>query len=319
MKFQMAFFLAALTWLSTPAHAQSFPDKPVKLIVPFPPGGGSDALARILSVKLGEIWGHPLVIENRGGAQGGLGTGVGAKAPADGYTVTLIVQGAMAVNPHMYENVGYAIKDFKAVSRGTEQSYMLVANPKAGIKSLKDLEEMAKARPGKLTFATSGAGPQLVGELFKLTTKTDLLHVPYKGAGPAAIAVLGGETDLMISNPTAAVQHIKSGRLVGVAVFGKERIESIPDVPHALEAGYPDLSDIPEWYGFAVPAATPDRIVSKLNADFVTALRSPEVQKSIRALGTNPSPSTPEEFMRQIRTDYERWGKVIKAAGVKAE
>jgi tripartite-type tricarboxylate transporter receptor subunit TctC len=313
----------ALTALTAPAawaQATQFPDKPVRLVVPFPPGGGSDALARILSKKMPEIWSQPLVVDNRGGTQGSLGTASGIKAPADGYTITLIVHGAMAINPFIYQSVGYDVtKDFAPVIRATEQSYILVANPKVPVNNLKELEALAKRQPGKLTFATSGAGPQLVGELFKLTTKTHLLHVPYKGAGPAVLAVLAGETDFMISNPTAVVPHLKAGKLKGIAVLGKARNDAIPDVPHALEAGYPALSDIPEWYGFAVPAGTPAAIVNKLNADFARALNSPDVQAAIRGLGTTPSPSTPDEFARQIAFDYERWGRVVREAGVKAE
>lgn len=319
-RFLSTLVLACAGLFAVPGWSATFPDKPVRLIVPFPPGGGSDTLARILAKKMQEIWGQPLVIDNRGGAQGSVGTALGAKAPPDGYTIVLIVQGAMAINPHTYDNVGYdVLKDFAPIVRGTEQSYVLVANPNVPVKTLKDVEALARAKPGKLTFATSGAGPQLVGELFKLTTQTNLLHVPYKGAGPASVAVLAGETDFLISNPTAVVQQIKAGKLRGIAVLGKDRIESIPDVPNAIESGYPALSDIPEWYGFAAPAGTPEPIIAKLNADFVQALNDPEVQKSIRALGTTPSPSTPEEFAKQIKYDYERWGKVVKAAGVKAE
>lgn len=315
-----AVLVACIAFAAPSAGAATFPEKPVRLIVPFPPGGGSDTLARILSKKLQDMWGQPLVVDNRGGAQGSVGTAMGAKATPDGYTIVLIVHGAMAINPHTYDNVGYdVLKDFAPIARATEQSYVLVANPSVPVKTLKDVEDLARQKPGKLTFATSGAGPQLVGELFKLTTKTNLLHVPYKGAGPASLAVLAGETDLLISNPTSVVQNVKAGKLRGIVVLGKDRNESIPEVPNAVESGYPDLSDIPEWYGFAAPAGTPEPIIRKLNADFVAALNDPEVQKSIRALGTTPSPSTPEEFAKQIRFDYERWGKVVKAAGVKAE
>lgn len=309
-----------LMTLVSPVAAQTFPERPIKLIVPFPPGGGSDALARILGKKLQEIWGQPLVIENHGGAQGNIGTRMGAKAPPDGYTIVLLVHGATTLSPHMYSNLGYdSLKDFAPITRGTEQEYILVAHPSAPVKTLKDVAEYAKANPGKLTFATSGSGPHLVGELFKLNHKVDLLHVPYRGAGPAAVAIVGGETNLLISNPTAVVQLIKSGKVRGVAVLGKHRNPQLPDVPTAIEAGFPDMGDVPEWYGFAAPAGTPKAIVQKLNADFVKALNDPEVQASIRALGTMPSPTTPGEFMEVIRSDYERWGKVIRQAGVKAE
>ena len=320
MKLLKKIFTLVILMICFFAKAQIFPEKPIHMIVPFPPGGGSDALARILVKKLQDISGQPYIIENKGGAQGSVGTSIGSKANPDGYTITLIVQGTMAINPFIYGNVGYdVLKDFAPIIRATEQSYILVANPKLPVNSLKDIEDMAKKSPGKLTFATSGAGPQLVGELFKLTSKIDLLHVPYKGAGPAVLALLGGETDLMISNPTSVVQQIKSGRLKGIAVLGKERNEAIPDVQNAVEAGFKALSEIPEWYGFAAPTGTPTVIINKLNADFLKALMHPEVQKSIKDLGTNPSPSTPGEFSKQIAFDYDRWGKVVKAAGVKVE
>lgn len=300
--------------------AAAFPDRPIRLIVPAPPGGGGDTLARILSKKLGEFLGQPIVVENRAGAQLSLGTAAGAKAPPDGYTVTMVVHSALAINPHMYKDTGYdVLKDFAAVSRGTEQAYVLVANPRVPANTLGELTELAKQSPGKITFATSGAGPQLVGELYKQTTGTDLLHVPYKGAGPAVVALLAGDVDLMISNPTAVVPHVKSGKLRAIAVLSKERSEALPDVPSALEQGYPQLADIPEWYGFAVPTGTPEAVISTLNAAFVATLKDPEVQSAIKALGSMPSPSTPQEFANQIRFDYERWGKVVKATGMKPE
>ena len=306
----------------TPAPAfAAFPEKPVKIIVPFPPGGGSDTLARILSKRLSEIWGQAVVIENKGGAQGSIGTAYGLKQPADGYTVTLVVQGALALNPHMYgkDNGFDAITDLVAVVRATESSYVMVSRTGLPLKDLKALVEMAKQKPGKLTLGTSASGPQLVGELFKMTTGTDLLHVPYKGGGPASLAIIAGEVDVMISNPTGVIQYIKAGKVHPIAVLGSERNALIPEVPSALEQGFRALSDIPEWYGFVVPAGTPKAIVDKLNADFVAVLKEPEIQKSIRAGGTTPSPSTPEEFRKQILDDYERWGKVVRASGVKPE
>lgn len=320
LRFLITAVLGCVMAIAPLATLAAFPEKPVRLIVPFPPGGGSDTLARIMSKKLGEMWGQPLIIENRGGAQGNVGTALGAKAPPDGYTITLVVHGAMVLSPHMYDNIGYdSNKDFAPITRGTQQEYILVSHPNVKVMTLKDVVDAARAQPGKLTFGTSGTGPALVGELLKLNHKINLLHVPYRGAGPASVAVLAGETDLLIASPTSVVQLIKSGRLRGIAILGKNKNELLPDIPTAVEAGFPDMSDIPEWYGFVVPAGTPAPIVAKLNADFVAALNDPEVQKAIRALGTTPSPSTPGEFADQIRIDYDRWGKVIKAAGVKAE
>ena len=299
----------------------AFPEKPVKIVVPFPPGGGSDTLARVLSRRLQEVWGQPVVIENKGGAQGSIGTAYGLKQPADGYTVTLVVQGALALNPHMYgkDNGFDVLTDISPVVRATEQAYVMVSRNGLPVKDLKALVEMMKEKPGKFTIGTSASGPQLVGELFRMTTGTDFLHVPYKGGGPASLAIIAGEVDVMISNPTGVVQYIKAGKVHPIAVLGSERNALIPEVPSALEQGFRALSDIPEWYGFVVPAGTPKAIVDKLNADFVAVLKEPEIQKSIRAGGTTPSPSTPEEFRKQILDDYERWGKVVRASGVKPE
>jgi len=321
MKSLIKIFVLCLAMTAAPSYAAAaFPDRPLRLIVVFPPGGGTDTLARILNPKLSEIWGQPVVVDNRGGAQGSVGTAIGARARPDGYTITMVINGTLAINPHMYGDPGYnPLKDFAAVSGGTENWYVLVTNLNVPVKTLKDVADLAKSKPGQLTFGTSASGPQLAGELFKMTTGTNLVHVPYKGAGPAVIALLGGEVGLMISSPAALVPHVKSGKVRGIAVFSKERIEALPDVPSALEQGYPELSDVSEWYGFAVPTGTPQSIINILNAGFVAALKDPAIQKSVRVLGMTPAPSTPEEFAKRIRADYARWGKVVKAAGVKAE
>ena len=303
-----------------PATAQTFPDKSVRIIVATPAGGGSDLLSRILAKKLQEIWGQPVIVENHSGAQGSVGTAMAMKAKPDGYTLSTIFFGSIAINPYVYDNVGYdVLKDVVPVVRATQQPMVLVANPNLPVKSLKDVESLARSKPGSLSFATTGSLPQILGELLKRTTNTDLLHVKYNGAGQGIGAILGGVTDLMISSPASVVAHIKAGKLRGIAVMGKERLDSMPDVPTALESGYPQLSDLVEWYGFAVPAGTPAPIVAKLNADFVKALNDPEVQKSIRGLGMGPAPTTTEEFARQVKYDYERLGKIVKDSGIKAE
>jgi tripartite-type tricarboxylate transporter receptor subunit TctC len=321
MQHLIRLFVLCIAAIVLPVYAAAtFPDKPLRLIVPFPPGGGTDTLARILNPKLSEIWGQPVVIDNRGGAQGNVGTAIGARARPDGYTITLVIHGTLAINPHMYGDPGYnPTKDFAAVSGGTENWYVLVSHPSVPAKTLKEVADLAKSKPGGLSFGTSASGPQLAGELFKLTTGTNLVHIPYKGAGPAVIALLANDVGLMISSPAAVVPHVKSGKVRGIAVFSKERIEAIPDVPSALEQGYPQMSDVPEWYGFAVPTGTPQAIIAILNAGFVTALKDPAIQKSVRVMGMTPSPSTPQEFAKQIRYDYERWGKVVKEAGVKVD
>jgi tripartite-type tricarboxylate transporter receptor subunit TctC len=316
----LALLIVALG-LPLAALAQSaFPEKPVRFIVPFPPGGGTDALARVLATKLGEMWGQQVIVDNRAGAQGNIGTAAGAKATPDGYTITFAHQGALVINPHMYRSTGYdTLKDFTAVARTTEMAFIVVAHPSVPATTLKELADYARRYPNKLTFASTSAGPQIVGELFRQVTGTDLLHVPYKGAGPAITDLLGGQVTLMFSNPTSTVPHVKSGKLRALAVMDSKRNPAVPDVPSALEAGFAELSNVIEWYGVVVPAATPREIVAKLEASILAALKAPDVAARIEKLGQTPSPAGSADFAKQIRSDYERWGKVVRAAGVKVE
>jgi tripartite-type tricarboxylate transporter receptor subunit TctC len=313
--------LLLLCALALPAPAQErFPDKPVRFIVPFPPGGGTDALARILGAKLGELWGQQVVIENRAGAQGNIGTAAGAKAAADGYTLTFAHQGALVINPHLYKDPGYdTLKDFAAVARTTEMAFVAVAHPSVPAANLRELADHARRNPGKLTFASTSAGPHIVGELFKQATGTDLVHVPYKGAGPAINDLLGGQVMLMFSNPTSTVPHVKSGKLRALGVMDSKRNPALPDVPTALEAGLPELANVIEWYGVVVPAATPRPLVERLSADVLRAMAAPDTVERIRKIGQAPSPAGAAEFAKVIRADFERWQRVVKASGAKAE
>ena len=306
--------------LSVTCLAADFPEKSVRFIVPFPPGGGTDALARILASKLTESWGQQVIIDNRGGAQGSLGTALGAKAAPDGYTILLGHSGALAINPHMYSNPGYdTLKDFAPVTRGTEMPYILVLHPSVPAKTMNELAQLAKQHPGKLTFASTSAGPQLMGELFRLMTKTDMVHVPYKGAGPAVIDLLGGHVGIMFSVPSSVNPHIRAGKLRALSVSGMKRDESLPDVPTMIEAGFKDYGDAREWYGILAPAATPADAVAKLNAALVRALNAPDVHKRLQPLAQKPVPGTPADFGDYIRTQYGLWSKVVKVTGAKAE
>jgi len=312
------FILLVLGFVSS-AYAQ-FPDKPVRFIVPFPPGGGTDALARILAARLGELWGQQVVVDNRAGAQGNIGTAAGAKAAPDGYTITFAHQGALVINPHLYKDTGYdTLKDFAAVARTTEMAFIAVAHPSVPAKDLKELAQYARQNPGKLTFASTSAGPHIVGELFKLTTRTDLVHVPYKGAGPAINDLLGGQVSLMFSNPTSTVPHVKSGKLRALGIMDSKRSPALPEVPTALESGFSELSNVVEWYGVVVPAATPRDVVQKLSADVLKAMNLADTQSRIVQIGQVPSPAGVDEFDRYIRADYERWGRVVKASGAKID
>jgi tripartite-type tricarboxylate transporter receptor subunit TctC len=318
----LARLLAALVLcVAGAALAQErFPEKPVRFIVPFPPGGGTDTLARILGAKLGEQWGQQVVIDNRAGAQGNIGTAAGAKAAADGYAITFAHQGALVINPHLYKDPGYdTLRDFAAVARTTEMAFIAVAHPSVPAKDLRELAQYARQNPGKLTFASTSAGPHIVGELFKQATGTDLVHVPYKGAGPAINDLLGGQVALMFSNPTSTVPHVKGGRLRALGVMDTKRNPALPEVPTAQEAGLPELSNVIEWYGIVVPAATPSPIVQRLSAAVLSAMAAPDVIERIKGIGQTPSPAGAEEFARLIREDYARWQRVVKTSGAKAD
>ena len=309
-------FLAAFPALA----ADGFPNRPVRWIIPAPPGGGTDAVARIVAPKLVEMWKYPVVIDNRGGAQGSLGTALAAKSPPDGHTIVFAYSGPIVVNPHIYREVGYdALRDFAALTRLTQQPMIMTAHPSLPVASLKELAAHARQNPGKITFASSASLQHLAGELFKLSAGVDLLHVPYKGAGPAVLDLLGGNVNTMISNPTSVVPHVKSGRLRAIGIIGAHRIDALRDVPTAAEAGFPEFANVIEWYGVLAPAATPRPVIDALNDAFVRALRMPDVQQRIQDLGMTPSTSTPAEYDKQIRADYALWGKVAKTAGVKAE
>ena len=305
--------------VSLPCAAADFPEKAVRFIVPFPPGGGTDALARILAAKLSESWGQQVIVDNRGGAQGSLGTALGAKAVADGYTITLGHSGALVINPHMYDNPGYdTLRDFAPVTRGTDMPYVLVVHPSVPAKSMNELAQLAKAHPGRLTFASTSAGPQLMGELFRLMTKTHMVHVPYKGAGPAVIDLLGGHVGIMFTVPTSVNPHIRSGKLRALSVSGMKREDSLPDVPTMTEAGFKDFGDAREWYGIVAPANTPADVIGKLNSAIGRALNAPDVQKRLQPLAQKAVPGTAAEFGDYMRMQHGLWGKVVKATGAKA-
>lgn len=312
-----------LAWLGiVPGHAQTAftPTRQVTLVVPFPPGGGTDALARILVERLSVVWKQPVIVDNRAGAQGNVGTAWAAKAPADGHTFVLAHQGVFTVNPHLYKESPFdPLKDLKPITRGTQQPFVLVAHPSLPAQSVRELVALAKSQPGKLSFGSSASGPQLAGEMFKAATQVDMLHVAYKGAGPAVVDLLAGHIPLMVANPASVAPHVRTGKLKALVLFGKDPLEVLPGTPTAEQAGYPALGEMPEWYGFAVPAATPAAVVAAMNQDLQAVLHEPGVQARIRALGLVPSPSTPEAFAEQIRRDYQSVGRLIKLAGIEPQ
>ena len=311
---------ASLTPCAEAASADAYPTRPIRWIVPAPPGGGTDAVSRIMAPRLTEIFKQQIVVDNRGGAQGSIATALVAKAPPDGYTILFAFSGPLAVNPHVFREVGYdVLKDFAGLTRYTQQPMIMTAHPSLPAASLKELVAYARQHPGKVTFASSASLQHLGGELFKLAAGVNMIHVPYKGAGPAVLDLLGGNVNTMISNPTSIVPHVKTGRLRALGVMGGTRIDALGDVPTAVEMGFKEFGNVIEWYGMVAPAGTPRGIVRRLNQALVQILGMPDVQERIRALGMTPSPSTPEELDKQIRADYALWGKVARSANVKAE
>lgn len=306
--------------LVVPRARAAWPDRPVRMVVPFPPGGGTDALARILAPELAKRWGQQVVVDNRAGAQGNIGTALAAKAAPDGHTLLMAHQGVFTVNPHLYDKMGVdPLKDLVAVARVTDQPFVLSVHPDFPSRSLKELVDAARAQPGRITYASTASGPQMAGELFQIASNTRLLHVAYKGAGPAVIDAVAGHVNAIVASPPGVAPHIRSGKLRGLAVFGKTRIAALPEVPTALEQGYPTLAESTEWYGFAVPSGTPPALVKSLAADFAAVLAQPELQAALRAVGLNAAYAGDEEFARQIAFDHQQWGRVVKASGVKVE
>ncbi len=309
------------------AHAQSAapagtgpaftPTRPVTLIVPFPPGGGTDAVGRAVAERLSQLWGQQMIVDNRAGAQGNVGSAQAARQPGDGYTVLLAHQGVFTVNPHLYKDSGLdPLRDFKPVTRATQQPFVLVAHPSLKAQSLAELIALAKTEPGRISYGSSASGPQLAGEMLKSAAGIDLTHVPYKGAGPAVIDVLAGHIPLLVANPTSVAQHVRSGKLRALVLFGKDPIGVLPGTPTAAQAGVAQAGEMPEWYGFAVPASTPDATVAALNRDFRRVLDDPAVRAHFDGLGLVASSSSADEFARQIAADHARAGTLVRQAGM---
>ncbi|MBI4192489.1 MAG: tripartite tricarboxylate transporter substrate binding protein [Betaproteobacteria bacterium] len=297
--------------------AQQFPAKSIRFVVPFPAGGGVDALARLLGQKLTEAWGQQVIVENRPGAQGSIGNALAAKAAPDGYTILVSECGSLCVNPHLYTNVGFnPQKDFAPVTLAIQQPSVLVAHPSVPAKSIKELIALAKAKPGKLTIGTSSAAPQIAGELFQIMAGIKLTHVPYKGTNPALIDVLGGHVDLIISGPSAPLPFIRSGRLRALAVTTRTRVDILPEVPAVSEAGIPEY-EMFNWMGVLAPAGTPAEILSRLNTELVRILKLPEVRERLIRDGMQPVGNSSEEFAAFMRSEIVKWGKAVQLTGVR--
>jgi tripartite-type tricarboxylate transporter receptor subunit TctC len=310
----------ALLALAGTAPAQDYPNKPIRLIIPFPPGGSNDVVGRVIATHLSEHIGKQVVVDNRGAGAGGVvGTEVAANAPHDGYTL-LIVSLAHAVNPWLYKLPYDPIKAFTPVAILASGSNVLVVNPELPVHSVKDLLAAAKERPGKLQYASAGVGSfqHLGGELFKLMAGVDLLHVPFKGGGPAMIDVIGGHTKIMFSSLVQTTPHIRSGKLRALGTGGLTRNPVLPDVPAIAEAGVPGYEAV-NWWGVVAPAGTPAAIVDKLHAEITAVQNSDEVQKHFASEGAQVVQMRPSEFAAFIEKETAKWGRVVREGGIKAE
>ena len=311
--------LAALA----PLHgsAQSFPAKAIRLIVPFPPGGPNDILGRVLAQKLTEQLGYQVVVDNRGGAGGIIGAELGARAAPDGYTLLLGGTASLSINPGLHKTLPYdPVKDFSAVSLVGTAPSMLIAHPGVPVKTVKDLIDLAKAKPGQLNFASAGIGtpPHLAGELFKSMAGVDMVHVPYKGGGPALTDLLAGQVGLYFSGISSALPFVKEGKLRGIAVTSAKRTAVVPDMPTFAESGLPGY-EVGNWYAVLAPAATAPALVARLNTEVNKALQGADVRKRFLELAADPLGSTPAELAAYIRSEITKWAKVIKLAGIKPE
>lgn len=293
------------------AFAQSFPSRPVRIVVPFPPGGGADALARIMQPSLTRIWGQPILIENKPGASGHIGADFVAAADPDGHTLLMSSTASLTE-----KNVA----SFAPVTLVSASPYVVVVNPQVPALSVKELVAYAKKNPGKLSFGSSGTGAasHLAAELFKSLAGIDMLHVPYKGSTGAITGLLSGDVAMMSNALHAVLPQVKAGKLNAIAVGGAKRSHVAPDIPTFVESGYPDF-DVDFWYGLLAPAATPKEIIAKLNQDITQVLNAPEMREKLSAQGLEPVTGTPEQFAELIRNDLARWAKVIKTAGITAE
>ena len=315
-RFAFVAVLAALL-AGAPASAQTYPSRPIKIVAPFPAGGGYDFLSRMIGQKLTEAWGQPVVVENRAGANGNIGTDFVAKSAADVYTLLMGGNSPISLNVSLYPKLPYdPVKDFEAISRVATQPNLFAAHPKVPVKSLADLIRHAKANPGKLSYASNGNGsPQhLAAEQLKQMAGIDMVHVPYKGAAPTASALLAGEVSLAFNVILLPLPHVRSGKLIGLAVASSKRSPLAPDIPTLSELGYP--IDIDTWYGLVAPAGTPKDVIAKLNAEAVRILNMPDINERTRSQGIELGGSTPAEFAAFIKADIAKWSKVIKDARI---
>jgi tripartite-type tricarboxylate transporter receptor subunit TctC len=315
---KVMFFLAALV---VSISAQAFPTKPVKIIVAFPPGGGTDIVARLLAQRLGEAWGQAVVVENRAGASGTVGTEAAARADPDGHTLFMATMGNMTANQHLYPRMTVdPLRAFAPITKVVDVHFVFLANPALPAKGVQELIELAKKRPGEIAYSSSGPGgaPHLAMELFKRRAGIDVQHVPYKGSGPSFNDLIGGRVMLTMDSLVQSLPHIRAGRLKALAVLGPRRTALLPEVPTIAESGLPGYA-LTNWFGLLAPAATPKQVLVQLNGDVLRILKQEDLQKKIADLGADVVGNSAEEFGAAMRAESAQWAEVIKAAGIRVE
>lgn len=312
--------VSMLTVAAGAGAQQSYPSRPIRFVVPFAPGAGTDFVARLVGKKLAERLGQQVIVENRTGASGTIGTDLVAKSAPDGYTLLLGFLGPLALNPNL-EKVPYnPQRDFAGASLLASAYSVLVVHPSLPVKTVNDLIGLAKARPGELNYASSGTGTNvyLASELFKMRTGINMAHIPYKGTAPAAIALLTGEAQVLFGSVIGVLPHVRTNRLRALAVLSPKRSRLLPNVPTLVEAGVSGV-DVAFWYALVVPAATPTEIVARLHAEIVAIASTPDYQEQLERQGLEPITSRPEQFSAFLQSELDKWGKVIKAAGIRSD
>ena len=310
-----------LAVLAPVAQAQSYPTKPIRLIVPFPPGGGNDVIARVIAQKLGERLGQQVIVDNRAGANGIVGLQALMQSPPDGYTLAVGAAGPLAVNPSLYDKLPYdPLKDFSPITNMVNYPLLLVVHPSVPVKNTQDLINLAKAKPKQLYFASPGSGNSghLAGELLNSMANVQTVHVPYKGQGPALSDLISGQVQMLYSSIPSVLPQVKSGQLNALAVGSAKRVPSLPDIPTISESGVPGYEAY-SWVGMVAPAKTPKDIVNRLNREIVDILKQKDVSEKLNQQGALPVGDSPEQFGAYIKTEIEKWGAVVRAANIKAD
>jgi tripartite-type tricarboxylate transporter receptor subunit TctC len=312
---------ALVSGISGTVGAQTWPEKSIRIIVPFAPGGIADTSSRAVSDRLGARLGQSVIVENKPGASGNIGTEMVAKAAPDGYTLLLGFDGTMVVNPHTHAKLPFdTLRDFQPVTKLGDAPVIIIAHPSVPANSLRELIALSKAKPGTLSYGTAGAGttPHLVGEMINLRAGTDFQHVPYKGGGQAMTDVIGGQIPLVITAVASSQQFIKAGKVKGLGISGSKRTSSVADVPTFIESGLEGMA-VNSWTGILAPKATPRAIVDRLQREIAAVLQEPAVRERYAILGIEPVGNTPDEYAAQIRADLEQWGPIVKRAGIRID